>query len=343
MVPAFLDFDALDWGGRGFSYALKESHMAGLIVSAILILLSVISWSVMFSKLGMVGKASRQNYRFIYAFRKAKTPLGPYEANLNVPGSPIFYVYRAACNELAYHVLGSTQSADTPVEMDSDEMITPAQMDAVRGSMDRAIGEMTLHLESRMTGLATAVSGAPFLGLLGTVWGVMETFGGVAGGGASASLQTMAPGVAAALVTTVIALLVAIPAMFGYNFLINKIRTLIMEMHNYGAELSTHFERQFVDFGPQVMVNQQVVQQQAPAAAGVAYPGPMEDVAPPSMSAMGAAVVPALEETTRWRPEALAAEAFTRPYGKPSEKPHDEYGVPINPIAHQMTSKRPEA
>lgn len=345
MVPAFLDFDSLDWGGRGFSYALSESHLPGLIVSAILILLSVVSWSIMFSKMGMVGKASRQNYRFVYAFRQAKTPLEPHEGNISVPGSPIFYVYRAACNELAYHVLGAAQKDDSPAKMDSDENITPHQMDAVRGSMDRAIGEMTLHLESRMTGLATAVSGAPFLGLLGTVWGVMETFGGVAGGGASASLQTMAPGVAAALVTTVIALLVAIPAMFGYNFLTNKIRTLILEMNNFAAELSTHFERQFVDFGPQVMVTQEVVEVErapaaAPAAAGYAQPSPLEDVAPPSMSAMGAAVVPAFEETTRWRPEQLAGEAFTRQASGKVEKPHDEFGVPINPIAHQMARKK---
>ena len=336
MVPAFLDFNNIDWGGRGFSYALEQSHLPGLIVCVILILLSVVSWSIMFSKMGMVGKAARQNYRFIYAFRKAKTPLGPYESNLSVPGSPIFYLYRSACAELAFHVLGAAQNEDSPGRVGVDEVISPAQMDAVRGAMERAIGEMTLHLEARMTGLATAVSGAPFLGLLGTVWGVMETFGGVAGGeGGQASLQSMAPGVAAALVTTVIALLVAIPAMFGYNFLINKIRMLILEMHNYALELSTHLERQFVDFGPQVMVSQQLIEAEpAPAAA---RPAPMEDVAPPSMSAMGAAVVPALEETTRWRPEALAAEAFTRP-DQPGEL--DEYGVPINPIAHQMARKR---
>jgi hypothetical protein len=212
-------------------------------------------------------------------------------------------------------------------------------MDAVRGSMDRAIGEMTVHLESRMTGLATAVSGAPFLGLLGTVWGVMETFASVAKPGESAaSLQNMAPGVAAALVTTVIALLVAIPAMFGYNFLINRIRTLILEMHNFSAEISSLFERQFVDFNRRIEVNQQVVHQTPPPAAAAPGPAPMEDVAPPSMSAMGSAVVPALEETTRWRPMAmLEDDSFTR---SPGSKSQDEYGVPINPIAQQTTRRK---
>lgn len=333
MAPAFLDIESIDWGGEGFRYALTESHMPGLIVAAILILLSIISWSVMFSKMGMVGKASRQNYRFVHAFRNSDSPLAPYEANMNVPGSPIFYVYRAACKELSFHLLNARETSGD----EEDEAITPDQMDAVRGSMDRAIGEMTVHLESKMTGLATAVSGAPFLGLLGTVWGVMETFAGVAKPGEAASLQNMAPGVAAALVTTVIALLVAIPAMFGYNFLINRIRTLILEMHNFAAEMSSLFERQFVDFDQRIEVHANVA---APAAAAPAGPGPVEDVAPPSMSAMGAAVVPALEETTRWRPQAMMEdESFTRSPSA-STKSQDEYGVPINPIAQQTTRRK---
>lgn len=337
MYPAILDFESIDWGGRGFAYALEQSHLPGLVVAVILLLLSVVSWSIMFSKLGMVGKAARQNFRFVYAFRRAKTTLAPYEANVSVPGSTIFHVYRAGCRELAYHLLGSTDPDElSHAQARMADEITPDQMDSVRAAMDRSIGEMTLFLEARMNLLATAVSGAPFLGLLGTVWGVMETFGGVASAGAGgASLQSMAPGVAAALVTTVIALLVAIPAMFGYNFLINRIRTLILEMHNFSAELSSLLERQFVDFAPPSVT---VVHQQAAAAAPVppiGYPS-IEDVSPPSMSAMGAAVVPALQDTTRWRP--MADDAFPRGGGRSGGR--DEFGVPINPIAQQAARRR---
>jgi biopolymer transport protein ExbB/TolQ len=94
--------------------------------------------------------------------------------------------------------------------------------------------------------LATAVSGSPFLGLLGTVWGVMDAFTGVAEAG-SPNLVSMAPGVSGALITTVTALCVAIPAMFGYNFLVTSIRGMIVEMDNFAAELASEFEHKYVD------------------------------------------------------------------------------------------------
>ena len=121
-------------------------------------------------------------------------------------------------------------------------------MGAVNAAMERAVGETALDLESQMILLATAVSGSPFLGLLGTVWGVMDAFTGVAEAG-SASLATMAPGVSGALITTVTALCVAIPAMFGYNFLVTSIRAMIVEMDNFAAELASEFEHKLVDHG----------------------------------------------------------------------------------------------
>ena len=130
--------------------------------------------------------------------------------------------------------------------------------------MDRAVAGATGRLESQMTVLATAVSGAPFLGLLGTVWGVMDTFSGVASSAGVASLKTMAPGVSAALVTTVVALLVAIPAMFGYNYLVNRIRSMIMGLDNYAAELRLDFERWYVDHAVE---NRGVAPVEAPVAS----------------------------------------------------------------------------
>ncbi|HPI32695.1 MAG TPA: MotA/TolQ/ExbB proton channel family protein, partial [candidate division Zixibacteria bacterium] len=87
---------------------------------------------------------------------------------------------------------------------------------------------------------------SPFLGLLGTVWGVMEMFAGLARTG-SATMSAIAPGVCAAMLTTVTGLLVAIPAMFGYNFLVTSIRAMTIEMDNFAAELAAAFEHRFVD------------------------------------------------------------------------------------------------
>ncbi|MEQ1842085.1 MAG: MotA/TolQ/ExbB proton channel family protein, partial [Verrucomicrobiales bacterium] len=195
-MPLFaLNINHLDWGTKGFSYALEQSHLPGLIITGTLLLLSVVSWSVMISKLAQVSRAAQKNYRFIYGFRKARTVMEPYEANFSVPGSPLYGVYRAGSRELAVHLVGAIDPEEARrSRLPDSTTISPDQMSAVRNSMDRAIGEAVVSLENRMTFLATAVSGAPFLGLLGTVWGVMETFSGVASAGNSASIQSMAPG-----------------------------------------------------------------------------------------------------------------------------------------------------
>jgi biopolymer transport protein ExbB/TolQ len=322
-----LDINHLDWGTKGFSYALEESHVPGLIVTGALLLLSVISWSVMFSKLAMISQASQKNYRFMFGFRKARTVMEPYEANFSVPGSPLYGVYRTGSRELAIHLTGTLDAEEARrTRLPENGMITPDQMGAVRNAMDRSIGEAVVSLESKMTFLATAVSGAPFLGLLGTVWGVMETFSGVASAGSSANIQSMAPGVAAALVTTVVGLLVAIPAMFGYNFLVSRIRILVLEMHNFTAELTSLFEREFVYYG------------MAAAPAPVAHDPQMH--VPISRPAP---VMPPYTEPIPLVPAHAGAGGAAPPIDsflptRAPQRPVD--GPPINPIAQQAAARR---
>ena len=158
-------------------------------------------------------------------------------------------MYKAGCKELTFQLLGSADVDETfRGRLEVAAKISPAQMRVVTTAMERAVGETALNLESRMIVLATAVSGAPFLGLLGTVWGVMDTFSDVARAG-SANLAAMAPGVSAALITTVTGLLVAIPAMFGYNYLVTTIRGMIVELDNFAAELASELEHKYVDHG----------------------------------------------------------------------------------------------
>ena len=97
--------------------------------------------------------------------------------------------------------------------------------------------------------LSTAVAGGPFIGLLGTVWGVMETFSGIAKAQA-ASLQAMAPGVAGALIATVTGLFVAIPAMFAYNYMVTSIRAITQELDAFASEYATALEHKYVDNRP---------------------------------------------------------------------------------------------
>jgi len=119
------------------------------------------------------------------------------------------------------------------------------QISSVRNVAERTMADQALLLENSMGLLATAVTTAPFLGLRGTVWGVMDAFGGMAVTG-SAMLSAVAPGISGALLTTVVGLLVALPSAIGYNMLSDQIRRLCVEMDNFSQELISDVERQYL-------------------------------------------------------------------------------------------------
>src|SRR5437899_3092811 len=168
--------------GGGLLFAFDHSTIAGKIVLTLLAVVSIFSWSIMITKLRVIRFARRQNARFLAAFHKDRQPLRLFEKNARFPGAPVFNVYRAGCEEMTFHLLGSAEVDDTfRARLEIADKISPAQMGAVNDAMERAVGETALALESQMILLATAVSGSPFLGLLGTVWGVMDAFTGVAG------------------------------------------------------------------------------------------------------------------------------------------------------------------
>ena len=235
--------------GSGIVYAFLESTIEGKIVLLVLFVGSIFSWSVMITKIRELGFAKSQSGRFMALFHRDREPLTIFETGLEFEGSPLYEIYRAGCEELCFQVLGSTEVDETfKSRLKYADRITPAQMRSVQAAMERAVGESSLRLESQMIILSTAVSGAPFVGLLGTVWGVMDAFGGIAASG-SASLAAMAPGVSGALITTVTGLLVAIPAMFGYNFLVTSVRGMIVSCDNFAAELSSEIEHRYVSHG----------------------------------------------------------------------------------------------
>lgn len=233
----------------GLIFAFENSTAPGKFILLLLFMASVFSWTVMVTKFRILQIAKRQRENFLDRFHADRQPLSLFTQRERFAGAPVFSVYRAGCNELVFQLLGSTEIDETfRGRLESAPRISPAQMRVVSTAMERAVGEASLRLESQMILLATAVSGAPFLGLLGTVWGVMDTFSDVALAG-SANLAAMAPGVSAALITTVTGLLVAIPAMFGYNYLVTTLRGMVVELDNFAAELASEFEHKFVDHG----------------------------------------------------------------------------------------------
>jgi len=142
--------------------------------------------------------------------------------------------------ELDYHL------KHNPVQVSGKTCVSEGAFDFVRVAMERVVSAEGMALEKGMIILSTAVAGGPFIGLLGTVWGVMETFSGVAKANA-ATLTAMAPGVAGALIATVVGLFVAIPAMFAYNLMVTQIRGLTQQLDDFASEYSTHLLHTYVD------------------------------------------------------------------------------------------------
>ncbi|MFM7182555.1 MAG: MotA/TolQ/ExbB proton channel family protein [Verrucomicrobiales bacterium] len=235
---------------NGFQYALETTSTPGLIIVGALGFLSVLTWSVLLTKWSVLRQARKRNAEYLDLYRKMRHPLDIYEQGLDRRGTPLYSIYSAGARELCLQMLGTAERDQTfSARLRNSRRIAPTQMSSITLSMERAIGEMSVRLEEKMSLLATCVSGAPFLGLLGTVWGVMDTFAAVAASNSGASIQDMAPGVSGALVTTVIGLLIAIPAMFGYNHLIQSIKKMVMLLDHHAAELGAAYERHYVDHG----------------------------------------------------------------------------------------------
>lgn len=203
----------------------------------ILVIFSIFAWSVMAAKGLQMRRAKRMNRLFDAEFRSQKAVFGIYDKRIQVEGCPNFEVYQAGCQELDGRLKSASREREGSVSLKS--------MEHVKRTLERHVASQSLKLEAGLILLAIAVSGAPFLGLLGTVWGVMSAFSEVAMKG-QADLTTMAPGVAAALITTVAGLLVAIPSMFGYNWLVHTLRVLTVELDNFAQELVSRMENEYL-------------------------------------------------------------------------------------------------
>jgi biopolymer transport protein TolQ len=220
-------------------FVLKNATLEGKIIIVTLMIFSIFAWSVMASKAMQMRRAKKLNDLFETEFRTQKRVLDVFDRQVQVPDCPLFMVYHEGCRELDSRLRNPSKEVRR-------RFISLKSMESVKRSLERTVAQQSLKLESGLILLAIAVSGAPFLGLLGTVWGVMSAFSLVALAG-KADLQTMAPGVSGALVTTVAGLLVAIPSMFGYNWLVHNLRVLTVELDNFAQELVSHMETEFVE------------------------------------------------------------------------------------------------
>jgi biopolymer transport protein TolQ len=220
-------------------YIWDQATPEGKAIIGCLFIFSVVAWFVMFSKAIQMRRAKKLNHFFSAEFRSQKGVLDLFDRRLQADGCPMFMVYQAGSLELDARL-------KSPGDPARRRHVSLKGMEHVKRTLENCVAQESLKLESGLILLAIAVSGAPFLGLLGTVWGVMSTYGHIAQQG-SATMSAMAPGVAAALITTVAGLLVAIPSMFGYNWLVHNLRVLMVDLDNFAQELVSKMETEYLE------------------------------------------------------------------------------------------------
>ncbi len=224
--------------GTGFFTSLSQSGFVGQAIVVILLMVSVYSWAIIFWKQSAIGRAVKRSEALREQFRSDPDgTINHYADRSRFDESPFAAVLEAALQELAL-LLGSRGPAAGRGEL------SIVHVDGVERSLERTVAEQVVTLRRSLIFLATTAGVAPFVGLFGTVWGIMKAFAAMSVTG-SASISSVAPGVSAALTTTVAGLAVAIPALIGYNYLMNKVRNLTIGMENFSSEIISTIERNF--------------------------------------------------------------------------------------------------
>jgi biopolymer transport protein TolQ len=218
---------------------------AGPVAKFVLIVLavfSIICWALIVEKWWEFRKIRRESLRFRQIFREARRFSVVYSAAKKHRDSPLAQLYVAAGQELVT-AYGSAEMVDHVLD-DAEDGLPAERLDASNRSLRRAGSAEVARMERYLPFLATVASSAPFIGLFGTVWGIMNSFRNIGAKGA-ANLATVAPGIAEALVATAIGLVAAIPAVMGYNYLSRRIRVISAEMETFTNDFLNIIRRRF--------------------------------------------------------------------------------------------------
>jgi biopolymer transport protein ExbB len=235
LIAYLNDEETSNWFSGYFAVILKSVTLDGWVVIGLLGIMALVSWTVMIDKASYLSRQSKANARFMEDFREQAGDLVALDrgyvdaedsgakvsraARRMRSNSSLYRIYRIGAQELARRFAGR----------EGARALSPHAVAAIRAGLDSGYLRETQRLNRQMVVLTLAISGGPFLGLLGTVVGVMITFAAIAASG-DVNVNAIAPGIAAALVATVAGLGVAIPALFGYNYLITRIKDLTSDM-----------------------------------------------------------------------------------------------------------------
>jgi len=225
---------------QGILDLVRGSSLIVQGVLYLLILFSVVSWGIIFYKYRQVRTAKNESERFVEIFWESRNLASIHDASRELRSSPVAQVFRAGYEELL-------RVSRSKKESSHGEGLTTelGGVDNVTRAMKRATSVEITKLEKSLTFLATTASTTPFIGLFGTVWGIMNAFRGLSVTHSS-SIQAVAPGIAEALIATAAGLAAAIPALMAYNHFVQKIKVLTADMDNFSHEFLNIAERHFL-------------------------------------------------------------------------------------------------
>ena len=216
-----------------------ESGPIHLTVLLVLLIFSLVSWAIILSKWMTLRQAEAHSRVFLEVFRRSKKFSEVHSVCQQLRASPLVGMFLAGYNELNFQLRSHKGSHDLESEGKRIQ-----NLEGVARSLVRASTGEILKLENRLTFLATTGSATPFIGLFGTVWGIMNAFQRI-GVVQSANIAVVAPGVSEALVATAAGLAAAIPAVIFYNFFLNWVKRMSTQMDDFALEYLTIIERNF--------------------------------------------------------------------------------------------------
>lgn len=233
------DLGSLDLSGNFNGSLLSMILDAGLMVKFVLLVLfifSVVSWAIIFIKYRYYVKIKKENESFNEDYLRSSKLSDILPAAKKYSFSTIAEVFRVGYSEL---VQTNPSASDTTYERDD---ISLSSLDNLERSMHKASNTEMTKLDRYLGFLATTGSASPFIGLFGTVWGIMDTFKGIGARG-TATLAVVAPGISEALIATAAGLAAAIPAVIFYNYFLNQSKDMAQEMENFASEFLNIVER----------------------------------------------------------------------------------------------------
>jgi len=221
---------------------------AGPMVRIVLLLLlffSITSWAIIFYKYRFIRKARKESAYFLDLFWNRQSLSRAFSASKQLQYSPLARVFRIAYLELKKVNTSQASSGEGEKAGGTTSTQDVAAVDNLKRALRRAANVELTGLNRALSFLATTGNTTPFIGLFGTVWGIMNAFRGIGLRG-SASLAVVAPGISEALIATAAGLAAAIPAVVAYNYFNSKVRVLESEMHNFSADFLNLIERELI-------------------------------------------------------------------------------------------------